>query len=188
MRRGLIDIDNVVSEWLRWVMEQQDEIPKLAGLRSGRLSEMWDLTEEEVDQIVQDIRGYTEVALVPGALNGLWLFYMDPTIEFTYLSAAPVEARSGRYQWMQEQSLPDVGIDQVIHVGTSEEKTAHILELGEDYDFIIDDFLSALDTGLLAGIETRIIFDRPWNSEDEENHIRVQSWAEIVSVVQQIQE
>ncbi len=82
MIRGIVDLDNVVSEWFLWVMEQRDEVPKFSGLRSGRLEEMWDLTEEQVDEIVQDLRGYTEVDVVPGAYVGLWRLWHDPQVEF----------------------------------------------------------------------------------------------------------
>ena len=183
MLRGIIDLDNVVSEWFLWVMEQQDEVPKLAGLRSGRLSEMWDLTREQVDEIVQDLRGYTEVDVVPGAYLGVWNLWRNPRVEFLYVSAAPEHAVEGRYQWLQENYLPTPQPGQLIHLGTSAEKVDWIHEYGEQYDFIVDDALSHLDAALFAGIDLRMAYHRPWNQQDEDNHIRVHTWKEVISLI-----
>lgn len=185
--KGIIDLDNVVSEWLAWVMKQQSEVPKLAGLRSGRLEEMWDLTDQQVDDIVQDLRGYTEADVVPGAYEGLWTLWHDPRVDFIYVSASPKAAKAGRYQWFQRNYLP-IDEHRLILLGNGADKEDWIHNHSESYGFILDDFLAPLDAALLAGIETRMLFNRPWNSEDDENHIRVHSWAEIVSLVQQIRD
>ncbi len=182
MLQGIIDLDNTVSEWFLWVMEQQSEVPKFSGLRSGRLSEMWDLTPEQVTDIVQDLRGYTEADVVPGAFMGLWKLWYDPQVEFIYVSAAPKAAVEGRQQWLRENSLPIPS--PLIHLGTSAEKVDWLYTHGEKFDFILDDGLGHLDAALFAGIDLRMAFRRPWNRQDKDNHIRVHTWEKAVSLIQ----
>jgi hypothetical protein len=184
MIQGIIDLDNVVSEWLFWVMEQQSEVPKLAGLRSGRLDEMWDLTDQQVDDIVQDLRGYTEADVVPGAYEGLWTLWHDPRVDFIYVSASPKAATAGRHQWFQRNYLP-IDEHRLIQLGNGADKEDWIHDHGETYDFILDDFLAPLDAALLAGIELRMAFHRPWNVQEEENHQRVHNWKQVVDLIQQ---
>ncbi len=184
MIRGIIDLDNTVSEWFAWVMEQQGEIPKLAGLRSGRLEEMWDnLTPKRIDEIVQDLRGYTEVSVVPGAYAGLWRLWHDPQVEFIYVSAAPKAIAEGRESWLRRNSLPTPL--PMIHLDGSANKVDWIHEHGEGYDFILDDGLDYLDAALFAGIELRMAYHRPWNQQEQGNHVRVHNWTKVVSLIQQ---
>ncbi len=184
MIKGIIDLDNVVSEWLAWVMKQQSVVPKLAGLRSGRLDEMWDLTDQQVDDLVQDLRGYTEADVVPGAYEGLWKLWHDPQVDFTYVSASPKAARAGRYQWFQRNYLP-IDEHRLIHLGNSASKVDWIHDHSEAYDFILDDFLAPLDAALLAGIELRMAFHRPWNEQENGNHVRVHNWKQVVDLIHQ---
>lgn len=181
---GIIDLDNTVSEWLAWIMKQQGSVPKLSGLRSGRLEEMWDLTDQQVDDLVQDLRGYTEVDVIPGAYEGLWKLWHDPQIEFIYVSAAPKNAIEGRYQWLQQNYLPIHQVE-LIHLGTSLDKVDWIHKYGKGYDFIVDDSLDHLDAALFAGVELRIAFHRPWNQQDEDNHHRVHNWKQVVNLIHQ---
>ncbi len=183
MIRGIIDLDNTVSEWFAWVMEQQVEIPKMAGLRSGRLVEMWDITPERIDEIVQDLRGYTEVDVVPGAATGLWRLWHNPEVEFIYVSAAPKAIAKGREYWLWKNSLP--APLPMLHLGTSANKVDWIHEHGEEYDFILDDSLDHLDAALFAGIELRMAYHRPWNQQEVGNHVRVHNWMKVVSLIQQ---
>ncbi|KKL20083.1 hypothetical protein LCGC14_2458990, partial [marine sediment metagenome] len=138
---------------------------------------------EQVDEIVQDLRGYTEVDVVPGAYLGIWNLWRNPRVEFLYVSAAPEHAVEGRHQWLQENYLPTPQPGQLIHLGTSAEKVDWIHEYGEQYDFIIDDTLDHLDAALFAGIDLRMAYHRPWNQQDEDNHIRVHTWKEIISLI-----
>ncbi len=187
MVKGLIDLDNVVSAWIPWVLSQQTEIPKAEGLRSGSLQDMWpDLTDEGVDRLVQDIRGYTTVDMVSGASEGLWKLVYDPDIDFIYLSAAPESAVEGRRLWLIKHGLPistGNGVLSLIHLGSSEEKVNWIMDHGCDYDFILDDGLAYLDAALMASIPLRLVFNCLWN-EDDGNHERVFSWQEAVEKIQ----
>jgi hypothetical protein len=187
MVKGLIDLDNVVSAWISWVMSKQTEAPERKGLQSGKLQDMWpDLTDEDVDRIVQDIRGYTKAELISGASKGLWTLAYNPDIEFIYLSAAPEDAVDGRRQWMLEQGLPISemnGILQLIHLDTSEGKVDWIMDRGCAYDFILDDGLAYLDAALMASIPLRMAYDYPWNTDDG-NHDRVFNWQEAVEKIQ----
>jgi 5'(3')-deoxyribonucleotidase len=181
--RGLIDLDNVVSNWLGWVMLQVNKIPKAEGLISGRLEEMWpELTEEEVHQLVYDPRGYTEPEMIFGADTVLWRMARDPRIQIMYLSAAPDgESFKGRKDWMSRIGFPmskENGVLDLIHVNGSENKVQWIMNQGEGYSFIVDDHLSYLDAALLSGIKHRYVFDNLWNRNDG-NHQRVRSWQEL---------
>jgi 5'(3')-deoxyribonucleotidase len=186
MVKGLIDLDNVVSDWISWVMSKQTEIPKMEGLRSGKLQDMWPgLTDEDVDRIVQDIRGYTKAELISGASNGLWALAYEPDIDFIYLSAAPKSAVDGRRQWMLEQGLPISemnGVLHLLHLDDSKGKVDWIMDHGCEYDFILDDGLAYLDAALMADIPLRIAYDHPWNKDDG-NHERVFSWLEAVEKI-----
>ena len=181
--KGIIDLDNVVSNWAGWVFSQQEEVPKTAGLRSGKLEEMWpDLTDEMVDEIVQDVRGYIDAEPMPGALDGLWDLVSGEDIEILYLSAAPLEAFDARALWLRKHGFPyreDEGVIDLIHIGDSASKVDWIMVYGEEYDFIIDDSLSHLDAALIANIPLRLTYNCPWN-EGDENHDRAYSWAEAV--------
>ena len=187
MVKGLIDLDNVVSDWISWVLSEQTEAPKAEGLRSGRLQDMWsELTDEDVDRIVQDIRGYTKAELVPGASKGLWSLAYNPDIDFIYLSAAPKSAIEGRRQWLIKQGLPiseENGILQLLHLDDSKGKVDWIMDHGCGYDFILDDGLAYLDAALMANIPLRMAYDHPWNKDDG-NHDRVFSWEEAVEKIQ----
>jgi len=188
MVKGLIDLDNVVSDWFSWVLSRQTEAPKTEGLRSGKLQDMWpDLTDEDVDRIVQDIRGYTKVELISGASNGLWTLAYDPDITFMYLSAAPKSTTEGRRQWMLEQGLPISemnGILRLIHLDTSEEKVDWIMDHGCAYDFILDDGLACLDAALMANIPLRLMYNISWNETENGNHERIFGWQEAVEKIQ----
>ena len=99
--KGIIDLDNVVSNWAGWVFSQQEEVPKAVGLRSGKLEEMWpDLTDEMVDKIVQDVRGYIDAEPIPGAFESLWNLVEGEEISLLYLSAAPLDAVDARRLWL----------------------------------------------------------------------------------------
>jgi len=181
MQKGIVDLDNVVSEWLDWVMSQQKSVPKLTGLRSGRLDEMWDLTEKEVIDLVDDLRGYTDAEVVPGAYEGLWRLYHHPDVDFIYLSAAPKHALQGRVEWLERHGLP---WSSLTHLGKSGAKINWLMDHGSDYDFIIDDSLDHLDAALFAGIPLRMAFHRPWNQQENgENHIRVDSWRQAIGLI-----
>ena len=187
MVKGLIDLDNVVSNWISWVISKQSEAPERKGLRSGKLQDMWpDLTDEEVDQIVQDIRGYTKAEPISGASDGLWNLAYAPEIEFIYLSAAPESAVEGRYQWLIKQGLPiseENGVLRLLlHLDDSKGKVDWIMDHGCGYDFILDDGLAYLDAALMANIPLRIAYDYPWNKDDG-NHERVFSWQEAVEKI-----
>ena len=188
MVKGLIDLDNVVSNWIFWVMSRHTEMPTMKGLRSGKLQDMWpDLTDEDVDRIVQDIRGYTKAELIPGASKGLWALAYDSDIEFIYLSAAPKSAVEGRYQWLLKHGLPiseENGILRLLHCDNSEEKVDWIMQNGCAYDFILDDGLVYLDAALMANIPLRIAYNCPWNELDDGNHDRVFNWQEAVEKIQ----
>jgi hypothetical protein len=180
--KGIVDLDNVVNDWMGWVMSQQTEVPKTAGLRSGKLEEMWpDLDDEGVDRIVEDVRGYIDSDLVPGAYDGLWSLLNTTGLKLMYVSAAPVDVEDARRVWFRKHGLPleHENVLGLIHVGGSTEKTNWIMEYGCAYSFILDDSLSYLDAALLAEIPFRMAFNHPWNEFDE-NHDRVYSWAQVL--------
>jgi len=180
---GLIDLDNVVSDWAGWVFRQQGEIPKSAGLMSGRLQDMWPvLTEADVTRIVEDVRGYSDVLLVPTAYSGLWDLLRQPNVSFLYLSAAPFTALDARRDWLQRQHLPTPEMEGVLgikHLDHMENKTSWIMEHGCAFDFIVDDHLIYLDAALFSGIPLRMVYDKTWNQGRGEEHLRVRSWFEI---------
>ena len=184
--KGIIDLDNVVSDWAGWVFSQQTEIPKANGLRSGRLKDMWPtITDDDVIRIVSDVRGYGDPNPIPGAHDGLWTLADAPDVELFYLSAAPTDALDARIRWLKRYGFPYAKEDSILgllHLDNSENKISWIMEHGKEYGFIIDDMLSHLDAALLAGIPLRMVFAQSWNEEDE-NHTRVYSWAEAVTRV-----
>jgi len=184
--KGIIDLDNVVSDWAGWVFSQQKEIPKTAGLRSGRLQDMWPgLTDKDVDCLVCDVRGYSDARPVPGALDVLWRLVEDPEIKLLYLSAAPINTIRVRRTWLRKHGFPYTqkhGIIDLIHTGSSTVKVNWIVNHGCGFDFIIDDSLSHLDAALISNVSLRIAFDRPWNAGDKK-HDRAYSWYQILSKI-----
>ena len=160
--KGLVDLDNVVSNWRDWVFEQMKEDPTPEGLLAGNLRKMWpEMTEEEETEIVADLRGYTEAQEIPGAWR-VRVLTQGLKVEVFYLSAAPVDAQEGRREWLKRNNLPtpgDLGVLELLHVGSGDAKVDWIMEHGSDYDFIVDDSLHYLDAAWNAGIPLRMIYD-----------------------------
>ncbi|HEC65279.1 MAG TPA: hypothetical protein ENI23_08295 [bacterium] len=187
--RGIIDLDNVVSDWLDWYINQIGMMPTMNGLQTGQLTDMYpDVPVEELEKLVADRRGYSKARPVKGAVNSLRELLGVPGIELSYVSAAIVEAEEDRRNWMRKHDISTDSHPQVallLHVGTmeepghGEEKKAWIEEHGADYDFIIDDQLKYLDAAWTVGIEYRYAFFQLWNAEDE-NHTTVFGWEDFL--------
>lgn len=187
--RGIIDFDDVVSDWSGWYTEQIGMMPSIRGLRSGRLQDRWpDVPVEQLEKLVADRRGYSEALPVKGAVTSLRELLGVPGIELSYVSAAIAEAEEDRRNWMRKHDIstdshPQVAL--VLHVGTmeepgyGEEKKEWIEEHGPGYDFIIDDQLKYLDAAWTIGIEHRYAFFQLWNAEDE-NHTTVFGWKDFL--------
>lgn len=182
--RGIVDIDNVVSDWVGWVIrcQSEKEPPQQKGVNSGLLEEMW--PDADWKKIVADPKGYSEAFPIPGARDCLWQLSIDPDIRFDYISAAPEETEDIRRGWFESNMMPITRGTSLIHLGGSENKIAYINEFGgEHYDFIIDDHLYYLDAALFAGIPLRLVYNYKWNQDDGDNHIRIYNWKDALSKI-----
>jgi hypothetical protein len=185
--RGIIDLDNVVSDWMTWYIEQIGSMPALTGLRTGKLTDMYpDIPVEELEKLVADRRGYQDTLPVENAPKSLRELLRYPNVRILYLSAAFLHAEDARRLWMEINNIPldHPQVEGLLHLSTpekpvGEDKVRWIEENGSKYDFILDDALHYLDAAWIAGIEYRYAFFQPWNSEDE-NHQIVFGWKDFL--------
>lgn len=186
--RGIIDLDNVVSDWLGWYIRQIDVIPTAEGLRTGAIKDMYPhIPVETLEKLIADHRGYADTIPVDYAAESLRELLKASNVRIFYLSAATSGAENARRIWMEMHEIPidHPQVEGLLHTRTSEdigheqEKVEWIEDHGSEYDFIVDDQLVFLDAAWTAGIEHRYAFFHLWNSEDV-NHIPVYGWTDLL--------
>ena len=185
--RGIIDLDDVVSDWMSWYVDQMGIMPNLKGLRTGQLTDMYpDVPVEELEKLVADRRGYQDTLPIENAPESLRELLRCPNVHILYLSAAFLHAEDARRLWMEINNIPldHPQVEGLMHLSipekpVGEDKVQWIEENGSEYDFIIDDHLKYLDAAWIAGIEHRYAFFQPWNAEDE-NHQIVFGWEDFL--------
>lgn len=188
--RGIIDLDNVVSDWLGWYIEQIGIDPESEGLRTGKLTDMYpDIHVDTLEKLVADRRGYTDTIPVEYAPYSLRELLKVDNVRIFYLSAAVSSAENARRLWMEMHGVPlnHPQVEGLLHARTSDEEPGHehekiewIEKHGAEYDFIVDDNLAFLDAAWTVGIEYRYSFFQYWNSEDV-NHTTVYGWPDLLN-------
>lgn len=184
-KRGLIDIDNTLSDWVGWIGDKLGKKP--LNPFAARVEDMYGVSEEEATKLVNDPGGYSSKRLraIPNASQVLSELCLEHGYGLDYVSAAPVEWYENRRTWMIRNGfpLPETGFpgNTLTHLGSFEKKIDWILENGRGYVFAIDDQVKYLDSCRTVGITIRFLLSALHNIHDQDApHLRIKSWHEVL--------
>jgi hypothetical protein len=190
MRKGIVDLDNCVSDWVGWVAKTHG-MP-VVDPDAYSVEEMFGMSKKEAARFVSLPGGYGSDSLRKIPHASAVLNAINKTYFISYLSAAPKEFLDRRMLWMIQEGYPLGRNASIRHTGDQEEKIERILEKDSDASFIVDDVPVYLHAAYVAGVPLRFLYTQPHNRRyintyvDGFDFIRVFGWHEIKAVLDDI--